>query len=243
MGLRLKQMHQKQYFEDFGFLILPGVLADRIGEIEADFERIFRENGVVHDGTKRSGCGQMLESSEILCSILEHPEVDGMLTAVLGENYNYLGSAGELYVAGGMWHPDATFNPNVHAKMAMYLDHLTADTGALRYIPGSHKGGWEGNQDTYGKWGISPEEVPCIAPENFPGDLCIFNLKTVHNSLGGGNRRRMLNMGLIGHAHTEEQRKDLVRHFSKPPYSDLMLRTLSPEYVSRHLQQILDLSG
>lgn len=243
MKLSLKQMRQKQFFDDFGYLILPGVLASEIGWIEEEFERAFRERGVAHDGTKRSGCGQILESSERLCSILEHPEIDGMLTAVLGEDYNYLGSAGELYVGGGMWHPDATVQSVVFAKMAMYLDHLTADSGTLRFIPGSHKGGWEGNQDTYGKWGIGPEEVPCVAPENTPGDVAIFNLKTVHNSLNGGNRRRMLNMGLCGHAHTEEQRKYLVNHVPKPPYSDLMLGALSPEYRRRHLQQALDLAA
>ena len=45
---------QKRHFETFGYLVLPGLLADDIGWIREEFEAVFQDRGVVHDGTKRS---------------------------------------------------------------------------------------------------------------------------------------------------------------------------------------------
>lgn len=45
---------QKQFFATFGYLVLPGLLKEEIGWITEEFEAVFRDRGVVHDGTKRS---------------------------------------------------------------------------------------------------------------------------------------------------------------------------------------------
>ena len=44
-----------------------------------------------------------------------------LLTALLGDDYVYLGSGADLYVGDGMWHPDGSF-PRGWVKVAMYLD-------------------------------------------------------------------------------------------------------------------------
>ena len=193
MELTPQQRHWRRYFDDFGFLWLPGFFAAEIGWISQEFERLLQEQGSKHDGTKRTGCHSPLESSERLGTLLTDSRLVGVLNAVLGEDYEYLGSAGELYTGDGMWHPDGVFKDFRRAKFAMYLDPLTPQTGALRVVPGSHLQGWEGNLDPRALWGISNCEVPCASFDNKPGDAIIFNLHTLHNSLGGGYRRRMLN--------------------------------------------------
>ena len=45
---------QQRHFDTFGYLVLPGLLADDIGWITAEFEAVFRDRGIQHDGTKRS---------------------------------------------------------------------------------------------------------------------------------------------------------------------------------------------
>lgn len=242
MELTRQQQHQKQFFEDFGYLFMPGLLADEVEWITEEFEAVFRNSGLVHDGTKRTGFGPFIELSERLCTIIDHPGMVGMLTALLGDDFNYLGSAGELYVGDGLWHPDGVFRLVKYVKVALYLDSLTRDHGALRVVPGSHLRGFEGNQDTQERWGIDPHDVPCVAPDNRPGDVLAFDLNTLHNSLSGGNRRRMLNFVCSSYCETEEELQDLKPRLPLSLdrlYSDVMLRTASPERM-RHLRQPME---
>ena len=230
---------QKRFFDDFGYLVLPGLMENEVPWIVEEFERVFHEAGVVHDGTARSSVGRFIERSERLCALLDNPGVDGLLAGLLGEDYNYLGSGGEMYVGDGLWHPDCHGDPVVQVKWAMYLDPLTPETGALRLVPGSHRQGWQGNLDTRALWGIGMEEVPCVVPDNRPGDVIVFNQMTLHNALGGGNRRRMLNLTACSSCRTETERAFLRRRLPADRNElqwDLMRKTATPERM-RHLDQ------
>ena len=230
---------QKRFFNDFGYLVLPGLLEDVVSWIAAAFERVFAEAGIAHDGTRRTSLGPFIERSARLCSMLDSPKVTGVLAGLLGEDYNYLGSGGELYVGNGLWHPDCHGDPVLQVKLAMYLDHLTRDTGALRFVPGSHRQGWQGNLDTHAIWGIGMEGVPCVAPDNRPGDVIVFNQMTLHNALGGGNRRRMLNLLACASCRTERELDFLKRRLPGSRKSlrwDIMRQTATTERM-RHLEQ------
>ena len=230
---------QKRFYEDFGYLFLPGLMAEEVGWITAEFESVFQRHAPNHDMTKRTSISQMVERSERLCGLVDHPKVAGLIGGLIGEDFNYLGSGGELYVGGGMWHPDCHDSPVPQMKWATYLDPLTKETGALRVVPGSHRQGWQGNLDPEALWGISAYDVPCVAPENRPGDVMVFNLKTLHNSLGGGVRRRMLNMVVCGHCQPGTEREDLRRRLPVKREQlqwETMLATATPER-KRHLQQ------
>lgn len=230
---------QKRFFDDFGYLALPGLMENEVPWIVEEFERVFHEAGVVHDGTARSSVGRFIERSERLCALLDNPGVDGLLAGLLGEDYNYLGSGGEMYVGDGLWHPDCHGDPVVQVKWAMYLDPLTPETGALRLVPGSHRQGWQGNLDTRALWGIGMEEVPCVVPDNRPGDVIVFNQMILHNALGGGNRRRMLNLTACSSCRTETERAFLRRRLPADRNElqwDLMRKTATPERM-RHLDQ------
>jgi hypothetical protein len=199
-----RQAQWKRFFDGYGFVHCPGLVADRIDRIETAYEETFVRAGIEHDGTQRSSCPAPFERHEELARLLDAPALRDLLEALLGEDYVYLSSGADLYVGGGMWHPDGSYPPG-WVKVAFYLDPLTKANGALRLVPGSHLFGYVGNLDTQALWGLSDEEVPCVAPDNQPGDVLAFHPNTLHNSLGGGRRRRMLNFMACRRPQTDEE--------------------------------------
>ena len=70
---------QIAFFETFGYLGFPGLLADCIGEIIDAFEAVWARRGGGHDGrphegTARSCIVQFLDQQERLCALLEPGE-------------------------------------------------------------------------------------------------------------------------------------------------------------------------
>ena len=127
------------------------------------------------------------------------PRVNGIFSSLLGDDFQYLGSDGNYYVGDTSWHSDGGWpRPIIYYKMALYLDPLTRETGALRVIPGSHRYG-EGYaeeihqlvRESEEQWGIGGSEVPAMVLETNPGDVVVFNQGTKHSTWGGGDRRRM----------------------------------------------------
>ena len=87
----------------------------------------------------------------------------------------------------------------MHIKIAFYLDPLTADSGSLRVIPGSHRIGdayaTALNDAALREPGIGGAEVPAVAFETVAGDVVVFNHNTKHCFL---QRRRA-----AAHVHSE----------------------------------------
>ena len=196
---------QLQFFDTFGFLSFPGLLADCIDEIIEAFEAVWTERGgghggKPHDGSARSCIVPFIDQHERLCALLDDPRVEGLLCSLLGDDFNYMGSDGNYYAGDTNWHSDGWRQEGQgrFTKVALYLDHLTRDTGCLRVLPGSHRPG-EGYADAVQtairdadeNWAISGSQVPAVALENEPGDLVVFNHNTKHAAFGGGGRRRM----------------------------------------------------
>jgi hypothetical protein len=232
---------QRRFFDSFGFLRLPGLMVAELGWITEEFEAALADSGQLHDGGQRTSFTAAVEGRERLCALLEHPRIHGVLRGLLGDDFLLLGMGADIYAGDSQWHPDMAVAPVRHVKLAMYLDPLTAATGALRLVPGSHLQGYEGNQDTQALWGIAPQDVPCYCPDNTPGDVVVFDLRTLHNAIGGGRRRRMLNLVCCAPCDTTEALAYLDSRLaaaSGPLYSDVMVDTASPER-SRHLAQVL----
>ena len=105
-----------------------------------------------------------------------------------------------------------------HIKIAFYLDPLTATTGALRVIPGSHHLGDKFAQElrAYARQGstdlgVAPEDVPSVALPVTPGDIMIFDHRIMHASFGGSGARRMFAMNLFEPCHTSRQKELTAR--------------------------------
>ena len=189
---------QVSYFNTFGFLKFPGLLADQIGEIEAAFEGVWTDhggghNGRPHDGTARSCLVPFIDQSERLSRLIDDERIAGIAASLLGEDFNYCSSDGNYYVGDTLWHPDIGSHAYQGIKFAIYCDPLDASNGALRVVPGSHLEPLYSRmaRDPLAAFGVQPSEVPAFAFESRPGDVIAFNLALWHAAFGGGRHRRM----------------------------------------------------
>lgn len=239
---------QARFFETFGYLKLPRAFAREAEWILSEFEQVFADRKIVHDGTKRSSVVPFIDQREKLCALLDHPTIVGAAKALLGEDFNYLGGDGNYYTGDTMWHTDGFHVVGRYLKMAFYLDPVRADSGALRVVPGSHhpQTNWTGRnpRDAEMLYGIKPAEYPAVALDSDPGDLLIFNHNIMHAAFGGSGRRRMFTLNLSRRAETTGEVADLEayinghdRFWLDSLHSDTMRRTAGPER-RRHLQQV-----
>ena len=207
---------QLAFFDAFGYLSFPGLLADCVDKINSEFEAVWAQhggghNGQPHDGSRRSCLVPFIDQSERLSALIDDPRIHDIATSLLGDNFNYAGSDGNYYAGDTGWHSDGwTVEGSPGLKIALYLDPVTRDTGALRVMPGSHR-----PDDTYAdtlqeqvresesQWGIDGRDVPAYALESRPGDIACFSRNTKHAAFGGGTRRRMFTINLE-QRHAEE---------------------------------------
>ncbi len=247
--MKLSQQ-QLRFFETFGFLHFPSLVKEEIGWITEDFESIFATSGQVHDGTQRSCIVPFIDQRERLCTLLDHPSIDGLISSILGDDFNYLGGDGNFYTGDTRWHSDGFHTIGKYLKVAFYLDSLTSDTGCLRVIPGSHRADleeWSARQarDAPDLWGISQLEVPHVALETQPGDVVAFNHNLMHSSFGGNAARRMFTINCCAYCETPEEIEELekfvaggARFWKDQMHSDIMRNTASPSRM-RHLEQVM----
>ena len=248
---------QLAFVETFGYLSFPGLLQDRLQAIDQAFEEIMAvKGGPDHQGLQRLAVAPFLNHHPYLCSLLDDGYIAGIAESLMGPDYQYWNSDGNYYVGDTPWHSDTAWpEPIRFYKMAVYLDPLRADTGALRVIPGSHHFG-EGfaesvhaqlttNKESWG--GLKGSEVPALALETEPGDLVLFNHSTKHSAWGGSGKRRMFTI-VFTPKHTGtgvDHFKEIVRShryttrevFGIP--EGPLLATASPERL-RHLAQLLE---
>jgi hypothetical protein len=242
---------QISFFNTFGYLVLPGLLANDIDWITSEFEAVFQGRGVVHDGSKRSTVVPFIDQRERLSTLLDHPNVTGLIAGLLGDDFNYVGGDGNYYTGDTQWHSDGFHQVGKFLKVALYLDPVTRNTGALRIIPGSHRidlyDKWEARQARQASelWGIEQSAVPAVALESQPGDVVAFNHNLMHAAFGGSTRRRMFTLNCCAHCTTPAEIEDLEKYVASHArfwidhmHSDIMRTTASPARIV-HLQQVM----
>jgi hypothetical protein len=258
---------QLTFFNTFGYLAFPGLLQDCADEIIAGFERVWASHGgghagQTHDGKQRSALFPFPGRDPFLASLLDDPRIHDIAASILGDDFNYTGGDGNLYVGDTQWHSDGYDGKRLPSiKIAFYLDPMTRDTGALRVIPGSHHVG-----DTYAdavqsqirvngqtpsseiSWGLRPDQVPAVVLETVPGDVVVFNHNLKHAAFGGSQRRRMFTMNFC-----ERYPEDRVQEFAEKIshearfwtdtlFGPYMIEGASPERMV-HLEQGLTHRG
>lgn len=247
---------QLNRFNTFGFLALPGLMADSIDEIINAFEAVWAErggghHGKPHDGEQRSCIVPFIDQHERLCALLDDPRIEGLLDGLLGENWNYTGSDGNYYAGDTNWHSDGYTKTIRYTKIAFYLDHLTRDTGCLRVIPGSHRMG-EGYAEkleaearqSAEHWGLRGEDVPAVALEIEPGDIVIFQHNLKHAAFGGNERRRMFTINCCERVNQDQipmlkkNLEGLARFWVDRAYGEKMLATATDGRMV-HLEQVM----
>ena len=93
---------QVHHFRTFGYLALPRLFApDEIARVIEEFEIAIRSagGGDHHDGTKRTMFGGPIERTPKLCKLLDDHRIVGLLSGLLGPDFNYCGGDGNYYTA------------------------------------------------------------------------------------------------------------------------------------------------
>ena len=127
------------------------------------------------------------------------------------------------------WHPDRrNMAPGdldyPRLKVMLYLDEVSAENGALRVIPGSHKNPYHDSlypmlqkQDNGKDWDVIPEaddpgdmpygvagdRMPCHVVESKPGDVLFFNQCLWHAAYNAYAGRRYIALKFAGKPTTE----------------------------------------
>ena len=247
---------QLAFFETFGYLSFPGLLADCVDRVIEEFETIWAargggHHGDTHDGKQRSCIVPFPDQSEYLSSLLDDPRIHDIADSVCGDDFNYSSGDGNFYAGDTNWHSDGSGADRILSiKIAYYLDPLTRETGALRVIPGSHRAGdafadcVNRNIRESGKlWGIEGRDVPALALETIPGDIVMFNHNLKHAAFGGSERRRMFTMNFSRRYpddRLQELRDELAREarfWIERIHGEAMIRTAGPERMV-HLEQV-----
>ncbi len=246
---------QKNFYNTFGYVVLPGLVQDAVGWITEEFEGVFTDRGIQHDGSRRSTIVPFIDQRERFCTLLDQPGVDGLIRGLLGEDYNYLGGDGNFYTGDTRWHSDGFHSIGHYLKVAFYLDPVAKDSGCLRVIPGSHRvdlyDKWDARKarESETLWGIPQNQVPSVALESQPGDVVAFNHNLMHAAFGGSARRRMFTINCCARVESAEEIQEMekfiasgARFWIDQTHSEIMRRTASPQRMT-HLRQVMEHEG
>lgn len=215
--------------DKFGFVKLPGFFKEELPRILQEFSEIMARHleKYPHDGKLRSVFWQCVDSSEYLTSLLVNQRLHEMVRALVGDDFIYTGSSGNYYAGNTGWHcDDITLHKRI--KVAIYLENLMSENGALRFIPGSHKPTPENFElltmlsSSKKSFGLHGSEIPAVAVDITPGDIVIFDQNILHSSWGGGEVRRMISMNF--HQHYDDNLMPFLKN-----YIDEMARFMRPE--------------
>ncbi len=265
MTFQLSQ-HQINFFETFGYLKLPGLFKEDVAKLEALFEAAFAlRTAEIIDWRpqaprfkNRTTMLQFIERDPEFCSLLDDPRIDNIFASLCGADYAFRGSEGNIFDCGTSWHSDsygALFKYQ-NVRIAFYLDDVDADSGALRFIPGSHYmgqsfanklTGYLEDGDTFERdLGLDDRDIPSAVLASKPGDVLVFNYAIKHAAFYEGNARRMFTLWASECMPTEDIeiiRKGLkltAKLGYREYYGPELVATATPPRM-RHLAQFKDL--
>jgi ectoine hydroxylase-related dioxygenase (phytanoyl-CoA dioxygenase family) len=160
----------------------------------------------LHGEERRLIIPQFVTKSDRLARLLDDSRVTGIVASLLGPEYEYAESDGNLFDCESTWHSDTYGAPMRvhHVKVSFYLDTLRADSGAIRVIPGTNffdepfAFGLRQRMHDPSKisehFGVPDREIPSVVLETDPGDIVVWDFRTIHASFYGGKRRRLFSI-------------------------------------------------
>ena len=132
---------QLLYFRTFGYLLLPQLLnvndLSILGD-ELDHGLSIQFPETPFDGSCRQWTRLTDENTPFSASLMENSRFLTPAQQICGPEVLGVGIDANRYVGDTGWHPDSASSRQMAVKYIFYLDELTAETGALRVIPGSH---------------------------------------------------------------------------------------------------------
>jgi sugar lactone lactonase YvrE len=179
---------QRAYFDAFGFIVLRKLFSrEEMDRIIAASERLWSgELDAGTDSTQYQTFPNFVERSSDLLWLIDDNRIHGVATDLLGERVVWASSEGNRGFAdlhdGLFWHADRPGRDELtysRVKMLLYLDPMSLENGALRVIPGSHRGSrvvGEGGAERAQK---GQQVVPMAS-----GDTVVIHSSLLHTTSG-----------------------------------------------------------
>lgn len=221
--------NQITFFQTFGYLFVPQLFDPE--EMTAVSERFDHwldgeRDGAPFPGESRQSLYAIAELEPLITDLVADDRIYGTVEALLGEGFLWLCSEGNIYVGDTKWHPDGTRLDYRPMKVSLYLDPLTADTGCLRVIPGSHRLPYHKDIRPVAQSDRPGTEIPCSPLESSPGDVLFADMNTWHASFGGSPGRRHLAVNFVPEPKTDadvtlmkENHAGVLRNIENMQYS------------------------
>jgi ectoine hydroxylase-related dioxygenase (phytanoyl-CoA dioxygenase family) len=198
---------QLNTFTLFGYLKIPCLLTQEISSITAAFDKAFADHAadvvpwdhVVHAHRPRNILPQIADKCPDIRALLKQEKLVSLVTDILGEGYQLIGSDANIYECGTRWHTDIIGLPYncKNVKLIFYLDPSKINEDCFRVIPGSHF-----HTDKFAKQlkqhirepdltlNLDVKGIPCQQLTTEPGDVVVFDARVWHAVDYAGNRRR-----------------------------------------------------
>ncbi|HZT65168.1 MAG TPA: phytanoyl-CoA dioxygenase family protein [Acidimicrobiales bacterium] len=195
---------QVDHFQTFGFVVLRGALAKHAAVLEAEVDAAIHDayNTTFDERIVDGISGHYLPMASRLTPISASLICDDTRLVDIAEQL--LGAPalpecpeGVLYFYEADWHNDDGIGVR-GVKFAAYFDELTADRGALRFLPGSHHPDYHERLADYrrqmclaasdGRPEAGRATFPGHVVDTVPGDVVAFDLHTWHAGFGGRDR-------------------------------------------------------
>jgi len=211
---------QRAFYDAFGFVRLPGLFRSEAADLADAFDAVFAthkpslvitSDDDVLQRTPRAAtrtyrhiiAPDFVERHPTLRALPDDPRVRGVMASLFDSPFEYRASDGHRFHCDTSWHYDAYGTPleQTTLKLSFYLDHLRADSGAIRVIPGTHDHtspfarrlqetlyrAPSGIRELYG---VDAEDIPSWTVDNDPGDVLVWSFRTFHASFHGRDGRR-----------------------------------------------------
>ncbi|HMN28351.1 MAG TPA: phytanoyl-CoA dioxygenase family protein [Caldilineaceae bacterium] len=207
---------QISHYEIFGFVFLPQAFsADEVATITEAFDTLLDQDrqGQPFPGVKRQSFYGIAEHSPALMKLLVDDRIYAAVEQLLGPDFVWLNSEGNLYVGDTNWHPDGTRLLYPPIKVSLYLDSLHKESGCMRVIPGSHRLPFHESLKAIHQLGIPGSAVPAYPCESRPGDVLFMNMNLWHSSFGGAVGRRHLAVNFAPAPITPEQQEIFLQNY------------------------------
>lgn len=182
---------QLAHYEAFGFIVIRSLLStDEMSALSAEFEAKLDATyaHLPFDDSMRHWSGPCLgDDTPLLRSFTEDPRFVRAAQQMLGEDVILAGVDGNRYTSGftkdpndkrdagyTRWHPDHGTDVTVDCygvKMVIYLEPTTADSGALRLVPGSHLEPLHTQLQEMRVGSHTEDLLPSYSCDSMPGDV------------------------------------------------------------------------
>jgi hypothetical protein len=190
---------QIDHYRTFGFVVLPAflgevaeALADEVNAAIADaYQSTYDHRDT--DGISGHYLPMASRYTPLSASLIcDDPRFVRAAEELLGGPVIPRCPEGVLYFSDAGWHNDDGMGVT-GVKFATYFDALEADSGALRFVPGSQRREQQHRLCSYRqRWtargGPDIDGYPHHITATNPGDVVAFDLHTWHASFGGRDR-------------------------------------------------------